>query len=175
VPLSEPVRITRELASRGYNAEREAVTLLVNAPDPDRALERAVAAAPDDALTLTASHVRSAVETGSSTGPNIAGNAPSERDSPPETEGVAPDPRPGGATAVSGEHSPRDEPAARSVDVTNDVTGDSTGTGVYEDFVATFRDRYERLASMLRSRVNHRPTSAVAEMPGGGEAAIIQC
>jgi len=40
------------------------------------------------------------------------------------------------------------------------MTGRSTGTGEYRDFVATFRDRYERLSSKLRGRVTHRPTDA---------------
>ncbi|MFW5922702.1 MAG: DNA-directed DNA polymerase II small subunit, partial [Halodesulfurarchaeum sp.] len=57
--------------------------------------------------------------------------------------------------------------------VTGDVTGESTGTGVYEDFVAVFRDRYERLAAMLRGRVNHRPTDALENMAGGADAALI--
>ncbi|MFB6217924.1 MAG: DNA-directed DNA polymerase II small subunit, partial [Halobacteriaceae archaeon] len=73
---------------------------------------------------------------------------------------------PGGAVAAGG-RSPV-EP-----DVAGDVTGRSTGTGEYADFVALFRDRYERLSRQLRSRVNHRPTTALDSMPGGSDAATI--
>ena len=57
--------------------------------------------------------------------------------------------------------------------VSGDITGESTGTGTYEDFVAVFRDRYDRLSSLLRGRVNHRPTDALETMPGGTEAGLI--
>ncbi len=57
--------------------------------------------------------------------------------------------------------------------IDNDVTGRSTGTGEYADFVSVFRDRYERLAGMLRSRVNHRPAAAIQDMPGGGETGMV--
>jgi DNA polymerase II small subunit len=53
------------------------------------------------------------------------------------------------------------------------VTGHSTGTGTYRDFVATFRDRYERLSSKLGGRVNRRPAGVVSEMSGGSEAALV--
>jgi DNA polymerase II small subunit len=58
-------------------------------------------------------------------------------------------------------------------DVSGDVTGRSTGQGEYEGFVSVFRDRYERLSAKLRGRVNHRPASAVAEMPAGSDTALI--
>jgi len=54
--------VVRELTSRGYNADREAVTLLAGADDPSAAVERAVDEAPADALTLTVDHVRSVLE-----------------------------------------------------------------------------------------------------------------
>jgi len=47
------------------------------------------------------------------------------------------------------------------------MTGQSTGTGEYGDFVKVFRDRYEKLSKQLRGRVNHRPTDAVESMGGG--------
>ncbi len=40
VSLETSATVVNELASRGYNAEREAVTLLANAPDPETAIER---------------------------------------------------------------------------------------------------------------------------------------
>jgi DNA polymerase II small subunit len=61
----------------------------------------------------------------------------------------------------------------RSIEVAGDVTGHSTGTGEYDDFVRTFRDRYDRLSGQLRGRVNRRPAGSVQEMPGGSEAAVV--
>nr|WP_283102299.1 DNA-directed DNA polymerase II small subunit [Haloplanus sp. XH21] len=59
------------------------------------------------------------------------------------------------------------------ITVTGDITGRSTGTGEYDDFVSVFRDRYEKLSGQLRGRVNHRPASAIADMPGGSDVAMI--
>ncbi|MFB6172012.1 MAG: DNA-directed DNA polymerase II small subunit [Haloarculaceae archaeon] len=174
MPLETPGRLVSELTSRGYNAEREAVTLLSNAPDPDAALERAVSTAPEGTLVLSADHVR-AVLSASGDGrsppddPSVSTGTespdiPDEDDGiPVETEGSAD----GAAVARAA------DPARRSVEVEGDVTGRSTGTGTYQDFVTTFRDRYERLATQLRGRVNHRPATAIDAMPGGSEAAMV--
>jgi DNA polymerase II small subunit len=184
VPLETPGRVASELASRGYNADREAVTLLANAPDPETAIESAVEAAPDDAAKLSTDHVHSVLETAPSPGTLPTRDPSSNSDSTPS----GPNPSVSTGTAVknltdvvgrsavetegSGARQSAD-PGRQTVEVTGDMTGASTGTGEYRDFVATFRDRYERLAGQLRGRVNHRPTSAVAEMSGGSEAAII--
>jgi DNA polymerase II small subunit len=233
VPLDTPVRIVKELADRGYNAEREAVTLLANATDPERVIERAIDHATSDTLSITTEHVRSALD-GPDSARSTTGPSPSTPDATPPADAVEPpsstastevesttnrsndggspvetkgvnepteingptemvDEATGGAdesteTDVEGPTEGRPvtagvEPpdgttvsrsdAPRSVEVDNDVTGNSTGTGTYDDFVSVFRDRYERLSGSLRSRVNHRPTSAVAEMPGGSEAALV--
>jgi len=207
VSLESPGRIVSELASRGYNAEREAVTLLARAHDPEAALQRAIDAAPDDALKLTVEHARVALDTdrtpattGSSTGEQRTDSAtPSGQHDPsvstgtehresPDVTGSSPVETKGsesGTTAASSAaetatNSDGDpgfersvDPDPRSVTVSGDITGRSTGTGEYGDFVATFRDRYERLSSKLRGRVTHRPTDAVAAMPGGSDAAIV--
>jgi DNA polymerase II small subunit len=159
--------VVRELTSRGYNAEREAVTLLARAADPERAVERVVDAAPDDALTLSADHVRSALDdTTVSFGARGRENRAQRSGSALETKSVS-DPDAGAGDAGSGSRSP--EPP----EVAGDITGDSTGTGEYEDFVAVFRDRYQRLSKQLRGRVNHRPTDALDSMPGGSDAAVV--
>jgi len=92
------------------------------------------------------------------------GRSPSPDDgtrrSPVETGGST-----GGDAAVDRDPTP--------ATVAGDVTGRSTGTGEYRDFVATFRDRYERLSRKLAGRVNHRPTDAVDAMSGGSDAALI--
>ena len=205
MPLETPVRVAQELARRGYNAEREAVTLLAGAPDPASALDRAVETAPDDALRLTTDHVRRVLdaETPSASGrdaaPGTPGGDPSvstgesptrtqdvSGDAPVETEGASGGERaagdasgdPGGpvgdAPGEADDWAGRSvEQALRSIDVAGDITGRSTGTGEYDDFVTVFRDRYERLAGQLRGRVNHRPAEAIHAMGGGSDAEMI--
>jgi len=216
VPLETPARIARELARRGYNAEREAVTLLASAADPAAALDAAVESAPDDALRLTAVHVRTALAADTppspaadaspeATGPDPSPtqsdaadpNAPSEHpsvstptasppsgtqpnDVPVETKGstdsdtVADTPADSsGSGPAPSDETDRGTVVDRTVDIAGDVTGRSTGTGEYGDFVSVFRDRYEKLSSQLRGRVNHRPASAVVDMPGGSDVAMI--
>ncbi|WP_232686796.1 DNA-directed DNA polymerase II small subunit [Halobacterium zhouii] len=211
MPLEPPVRVVRELTSRGYNAEREAVTLLANADEPAAAVERAVDIAPSDALTLTVDHVREAVGGAESRGPTASGaggsvaespsgesasaaNTPSSRGnnshdnqdtggrSPGETTGVETgaeestkvDSGTGSASQQRTRDANADADAGhQNLDIAGDITGESTGTGEYKDFVATFRDRYERLSKKLRGRVNHRPTDALHSMPGGSEAATV--
>jgi len=198
VPLESNARIAKELARRGYNAEREAVTLLASAPDSTAALESTVDIAPDDALRITADHVREAVDSGSGrsqpatqtpvdsesvsrsegdteSAPRPTNDAESEPESergtdqsPVETEGSGNTSR-----SDSADESPGRDVARRELEVGNDMTGRSTGTGEYADFVRTFRDRYERLSKLLRGRVNHRPAEAIANMQGGSDAAMI--
>ena len=218
MPRPTPAEVVNELATRGYNAEREAVTLLARANDLENAIERATETVPDGTLTLSADDVEAAVRTADladATGPppdHTDGSPPGARggsaaatptdaadsgsisaktpdqprsnpsvssgttthetdgqtDSPVETKGSTES-----GTAESGTTERSVDPDLRSLDVQGDVTGRSTGTGEYADFVATFRDRYERLSGLLRSRVNHRPTEAVDAMAGGSDAAIV--
>ncbi|GAA0518191.1 DNA polymerase II small subunit [Halorubrum aquaticum] len=212
MPLESNARIVGELASRGYNAEREAVTLLAGADDAAAALEAAVEAAPDDALRITTDHVRAALDDHGPVSNDDSDGVPSgqppatpanDDGSPVETKGsgvadeteptagVGADERPGVREDRDGHrdanhdghrdanhdgHRDADhdrDPSRRELAVGNDMTGHSTGTGEYADFVRTFRDRYERLSGLLRGRVNHRPAEAIADMPGGSDAAMI--
>ena len=165
MPRHTPAWVARELAERGFNADREAVTLLSRADDPDRAMRRAVEGAPEDAFSLSVEHVRDVLaESNHGRGEiSTAGETTNNREplatSPEET---------GGSERGESVAAP-----ATAVTVENDVTGRSTGTGVYEDFVAVFRDRFERLSGMLRPRVNHRPASSLERMAGGEAAAIV--
>ncbi len=227
VPLETPSRIVQALATRGYNAEREAVTLVASAEDPRAVLERAVEEAPPDALVITRGHVRTALREDSGrsasqttaqesasgpaqdgtdsadlptdSAPSVSSAPPKEasekslEESPVETgesadsgdddrtgdpqaadgANVEPSEKPRtGSESPSGSSSPK-APAQRSVDVLGDVTGRSTGTGEYEEFVRTFRDRYERLSNLFSGRVNHRPIESIAGMTGGSEAAMV--
>ena len=242
MPLEAAARIARRLATRGYNAEREAVTLIADAPDPGVALERVVERVPEDAVKVTAEHVRSVLDdrapvpdpTTSPADPSVSTGDDGAEDGtvggvPPEMRGSSVADRdpgdPSGNVAETGStdrdddgfdvsgSSVDDEPSApaageppeaapstagdsastggptpgdptsgfvrevdrslRSVEVTNDMTGRSTGTGEYRDFVETFRDRYDRLSAKLRGRVTHRPAESLQAAPGGGEAGMI--
>ena len=203
MPQTKPARLARELASHGYTADREAITLLSAAEDPETALVAAVEAAPDDELKLSAADVRDAlkevprgrrdpisgdVATGSGDDAEAAAGADDG-----ETAAADPTAPAGGDPSVSTgtDHGSEEEqggvvpvetkgsggrdvdPELRDLAVDNDMTGRSTGTGDYGDFVATFRDRYERLAGKLRGRVNHRNASALRASPGGGEAGMV--
>ncbi|MFB6310435.1 MAG: DNA-directed DNA polymerase II small subunit [Salinirussus sp.] len=159
MPLETSVEVVRALAERGYNADREAVTLLADADDSAAAIDRAVAAASNAGTTLRADDVRAALE---------ANPAPAEATDPSIS---------GGAEAVespgSGGSPPDETMGLAGMQIARDMTGWSTGTGSYGDFLSVFRDRYERIAAMLRGRVNHRPADAIQSMAPGSEAAII--
>ncbi|QRV17043.1 DNA-directed DNA polymerase II small subunit [Haloterrigena salifodinae] len=186
MPLEAPARIVSELTSRGYNAEREAVTKLASAENPQAALERVVNELPEDALVVRTDHVDATLSRadatpdspGGSTGPD-ADSAPGSRTDPSVSTGDAvPDPTAadgdGPVETKGGGAADRSvDPELRSLEIAGDMTGQSTGTGEYEDFVAVFRDRLERLGSKLRGRVNHRPASAIQDMPGGSDVAMV--
>jgi len=228
VPPSPLVQVVTELTSSGYNADREAVTLLARASDPVDAVSRVLDAAPEDALTLSADHVRAAIDTtpdrprsnGNGTGATDGsangaergattdggtratngGETPATGEDPVHSAGtveaVSPTatastetPDAANPSVSSGDIAASDasqtkspeetkglgphDRSQRSLDITNDMTGRSTGTGEYADFVRVFRDRYERLSRLLRPRVKHRPAEAVRSMPGGSEVALV--
>ncbi|WP_121744134.1 DNA-directed DNA polymerase II small subunit [Natronorubrum halophilum] len=179
MPLEASARIVSELTSRGYNAEREAVTHLASADDPQAALERVIETLPEDALVVRSDHVRTTLSASDPTSkPGAGGSEPDGEDPSASTGATVSDP-----TAIGG-YSPVEtkgstdaersvDPALRSLEIDGDMTGQSTGTGEYSDFVAVFRDRLERLGAKLRSRINHRPATAIQKMPGGGEVAMV--
>ncbi|PSQ02747.1 DNA polymerase II [Halobacteriales archaeon QS_5_68_33] len=102
----------------------------------------------------------------------------SEVNSPVETKGVAGGIEGGSSVATAGstsdgqgDQAARGERGGGDVELPEEFS--STGVGEYEDFVAVFRDRYEKLSKLLRSRVNHRPTRALDAMAGNSEAALV--
>ena len=197
MPLEASIRVVRALADRGYNAEREAVTLLASTSDTQAAIDAAVEVVPDDAVVVTADHVRKVLETTSHSHIDGSSNASSETttssesaepENPSVSTGNTPTKPTDGVVEVpvetEGSSTRRAVPSRGESDGSTvgsrsptmpTVSGDiqSTGTGEYRDFVTVFRDRYEKLAAKLRGRVNHRPTNAVASMPGGSDSAII--
>ncbi|ELZ87769.1 DNA polymerase II small subunit [Haloferax elongans ATCC BAA-1513] len=194
MPLETPARIVRALVSRGYNAEREAVTLIAGTDDPGVTLAQVVESTPDDALRITADHVREVLASAPATDPSSSaptGPPGSESESgaaSSDTSAADTDPPVSDATSgdneepvgkstppeAKGSGSGRNQDTSlRSLEIANDMTGQSTGTGEYDDFVKVFRDRYEKLSKMLRGRVNHRPAKAISNMSGGQDAELI--
>ena len=90
MPLETSARIVTELADRGYNAEREAVTLLAGAADPERAIERAVETAPDDVLVLSANHVEQTLDQLQSGSPQSDSTSHPSEPSPTDTRNPNP-------------------------------------------------------------------------------------
>ncbi|WP_142860966.1 DNA-directed DNA polymerase II small subunit [Salinigranum halophilum] len=186
MPLETTTRIVRELARHGYNAEREAVTLIASADDTAGTLDRVVEHAPDGALRITTAHVRTVLDAETAPipdPPGVVSDAPAEDAaeppvSHPSVSGGESDTPPGSSSSTpvetKGSTRQRDrDPSQRVVSIDGDITGQSTGTGDYDDFVAIFRDRYETLSKQLRGRVNHRPATAIQDMPGRSDAEMI--
>ncbi|PSQ05007.1 DNA polymerase II [Halobacteriales archaeon QS_6_71_20] len=202
MPLESSSRVVRALTRRGYNAQREAVTLIAESETPGLALEVAIDAAGDDALVLTVEHVREAL----SADPVPDPEAVAEADDPASGPGANVSPATsdaGGRDSSAGSGARADDPSVSTgtstpdpTDVAgrvppetggsaggdrsppapvvrNDMTGESTGTGEYDEFVGVFRDRYERLSGQLRGRVNHRPVDSVESMGAGADVEII--
>jgi DNA polymerase II small subunit len=196
VPPDAAARVVERLAKRGYNATPEAVTLIATAADPAAALDRAVDAAPD-ATRLDVTDLPDDIspsqsggspgETEGSTSPgaSVTDAAPGKEQSATRTAADQPPAqRPDGGADTRPRTRSGAEPEVRTatgavagapaeVTVSGDITGRSTGTGEYADFVAVFRDRLERLSQLLRSRVTPRPASAVQSQSGGTETAAI--
>ncbi|ELZ10952.1 DNA polymerase II small subunit [Halovivax asiaticus JCM 14624] len=197
MPLEGPARIVQQLTAHGYNAEREAVTLLASRPNPDQALDIVLENTPDETLVIGANDVErvldedsastrdvspssepaagasasvQATDTGGGAEIDTAGQdpttSPGERATDPSDE-AAVDAVETGGFERAGDRSQRD------IAVRGDMTGESTGTGEYRDFIAVFRDRLDKLSSKLSGRVNHRPASSIESMPGGSDVAMI--
>ncbi|MCU4743191.1 DNA-directed DNA polymerase II small subunit [Halobacteria archaeon AArc-m2/3/4] len=200
MPLEGSARIVSELTSHGYNVEREAVTLIASADDSRAVLEGVLEEMPEDALVVETDLVRSVRDevraTVHSSGVPTNSSRDDEPDSSPqqtaESEPQHPSVSTGDSTPKSVENSGGSPPetkgsstgsaagferaidtAKRELEIVGDMTGQSTGTGEYRDFVTVFRDRLDRLGSKLRGRVNHRPASAIQSMPGGSEVGMV--
>ncbi|MFD1567661.1 DNA polymerase II small subunit, partial [Halolamina litorea] len=88
MPQESHRRLVEELTSRGYNAQREAVTILANAGEPELAAEAAADAA-GDAFVVTVEHAREAVDGGLLDRAPDSERTPDRETLPPETDGAA--------------------------------------------------------------------------------------
>ena len=169
MPPEGAARVARRLAKRGYNADRGAITLLAGAADIDAALDSVIEETGGEGGKITAGEVQRALQAAPRPDPASLPETPSSggADSTVNTETEPPTPiETTGSTATMAADD-------REVAVANDITGRSTGTGEYTDFVATFRDRFSRLSEMLQGRVTGRPASALENSTGGSEAAMV--
>ncbi len=148
--------VVHDLAERGFAVSPEAAQRLATAEDPKAAVAATLEAIGGDVVTITVDDIPEDIpgSSGPANPPVSAGEwgegEPTAESAPPETEG-----------------------SHRSVVITGDVTGDSTGTGEYSDYVALFRDRLERLGTLLEGRVPRQTAAALERSSGGTEAGLI--
>lgn len=142
--------IVRTFADHGYNVTPAAAQKIATAQDPEAALRQTLTAVTATAVVVTPDDVEAALATDP---PTVSAGDQGSPAAPARESGTS--------------------MGSRSVTITGDVTGSSTGTGEYGDFVGLFRDRYEKLAGMLRNRVNHRPLETVESVSGGSDLGVI--
>ncbi len=182
-------------AEENLNATPDAVAEVARHRDPRAVVRRLVAEC--DAPVVTREDVRDALsdapsaddtdephptEAQDNTSPEEA-----EEDATPTPESARHEPHdgpPSGDTSSTSTSSavptPPDnsttEPSSRGptpsdAQVENDITGESTCTGEYADFVDYFRDRFDRLSKTLRSRI--QPRSIQSAPTAGKEVALV--
>ena len=146
-------------------------------PDPNGS-DAAAATSPSDAAsssaaTDTASSSSATSSTATATATATGSNDSTGTTHPSGSGGASrgPSGESDGSSPVETEGSFGRSPPAPTIE--NDVTGESTGTGEYGEFVQVFKDRYERLADQLRGRVNHRPAQAIAESSPGSDIGMV--
>lgn len=150
--------VVHHLADAGYTVSPDAAAALAGTSDPSAAIAATVAAATDDVVTIRVEHIPDewSTSSGDNNPPTSGGYTTDETEnltnSPVETRGSQSRPE----VAVSG-----------------DVTGRSTGTGDYAEFVGLFRDRLDRLRRFLESRVPQQSAHALERGRGGSEAGMI--
>jgi DNA polymerase II small subunit len=198
MPLSSESEVVRRLAEEGLNASPDAVARIVRSSDAE-ALVRALARTTDGPV-VTREDV-AAAETGDPGRGNAPSDTDDTLPDPPDRPGDATDRSSGsgdartdgalsptdgsstpttnssptdGSTSYGSSGNSTDTPSSRSpspVDISNDITGESTCTGEYSDFVTYFRDRFDKLSSLLRSRIQPRTIDSAAS--GGKDVALV--
>jgi DNA polymerase II small subunit len=171
-PVADPDAVAGETADAdgvaeadtGEVADADAGGTTAHSPDSDATASDTTTANSDATTTDTASATTDSAPSVSAGTDRTPVNE-TERESPVETEGSS-EPDPATGDSADGRN-------PREPEIENDITGRSTGTGEYEEFVTVFRDRYERLAEQLRGRVNHRPADSIEDMSPGSDVAMI--
>jgi DNA polymerase II small subunit len=171
-PVADPDAVAGETADAdgvaeadtGEVADADAGGTTAHSPDSDATASDTTTANSDATTSDTASATTDSAPPVSAGTDRTPVNE-TERESPVETEGSS-EPDPATGDSADGRN-------PREPEIENDITGRSTGTGEYEEFVTVFRDRYERLAEQLRGRVNHRPADSIEDMSPGSDVAMI--
>jgi DNA polymerase II small subunit len=193
MPLSSEREVVRRLAEEGLNASPDAVARIAGGTDPE-ALVRALARRADGPVVTREDVVEAAegfedADTEHTSSDDPPSSDPPDRPAGREDAGGSPDTSRSEDARTDGALSPDDprgtpsdpppdtstsgpsSPGPSSVGVTNDITGESTCTGEYADFVGYFRDRFDRLSSLLRSRIQPRTVDSAAS--GGKDVSLV--
>jgi len=187
--------VVEGLAEEGLNATPDAVAAITSHDDPAAAVRRLAATC--DSVVVTREDVRGALEkrtsetassspkgTDADTGDTLSDT---RTDTDTDTGGTRPDASPSASSSSSTSASSSQVPSQSSsspsskattgvrtpseVEVENDITGESTCTGDYSDFVGYFRDRFNRLSKKLRSRIQPRSIESAAS--AGKDVALV--
>lgn len=179
VPTESEHRVLETLLERGFNLDREAVTVIAARDDPDEAIERLVETIPSDVFKISGQMAKEALSH-DSTNDLTSENSPVTAGNDPFTSTAQPEHKPKEDTNITPVETKGSTSTSTSsqrhpgpIEIVGDITGESTGTGEFEHFVAVFRDRYERLSRLLKHRVTHRPLASVRGMAGGQHVELI--
>ena len=147
--------VVQLLAAQGYNIEPAAAKELSAVDNIPDAIDRTIDSLSGNPLIIRTADLPDDL------------HATGHPDPPTSSETTAEE----GTISVSSPHETKG--STQSIAVSNDITGHSTGTGEYRDFVSLFRDRYDRLSNEIRGRVSHRSARSLEAARGGGESGII--
>lgn len=147
--------VVHRLADSGFTVSPEAASALAASDDPRSAIEETVNRVDPDVLTITVEHIPE--EWLISTEAN---NPPTSPEELPEEGAVVETP-------------PPETRGSQLVAIDGDITGRSTGTGEYTEFVSLFRDRLDRLGSLVEGRVPRQSAADLERSRGGSEAGMI--
>jgi len=139
VPTNTLLSIIQKLVKRGYNADPDVVHFIDKSQNPDETMDFLISNMGSEVFTFTMA--------------NILNNYGSlfNLESCLQKQ------------ISSTVKKPSFEP---SVSIENDVTGNSTGSGQYTDFVSIFRDRLDRISLILKSRITPSPINSIKKTSG---------
>tara|TARA_B110000263_G_scaffold248028_1_gene262086 strand:+ start:658 stop:2109 length:1452 start_codon:yes stop_codon:yes gene_type:complete len=139
VPTNNLLSIIQKLVKRGYNADPDVVQFIDKSQNPDETINFLITDMGSEVFTFTMA--------------DILGNygSLSNLDSCLQKQ------------ISSAFEKPSFEP---SISIENDVTGNSTGSGKYTDFVSIFRNRLDRISLILKPRITPSPLNSIKKTSG---------
>lgn len=162
------LEIVQRFAEQGYQLEPEALEIIKSYPGArDDLIRRIISSLDGSVAVVRASHISCLAEV--VTRPAMPTGAAQKMI--PRTLSARP-----GPMSISGEPlntlSVTVKPPL-GMRLNCDITGSSTCTGEYEDFVRYFRDRYSKIREMLSRRLNSRPIESLGKSTSGREVSLI--